>query len=138
MTRSVEQRSFWKVLKAFDGLISKSVHIVLFVRTVQPPSPLHSLCLCYKTSYTALCLLQCLYTHGMNLTLILHRTITKSGNGLLVKDQSFKRLFLDVLALTTFISHLYIKEWILEEQQDSTTFWKRQNSVKIVQHPKFT
>jgi len=34
-----------------------------------------------------------------------------------------------------FISHLYKKEWRLEEQYDSTTIWKCQNSVKIIQHP---
>jgi len=35
----------------------------------------------------------------MDLKLILHRTTTISGNGSLVNDQSFKRPFLDVLAI---------------------------------------
>jgi len=35
----------------------------------------------------------------MDLKLILHKTITISGNGSLVIDQSFEQLFLDVLAI---------------------------------------
>ena len=57
----------------------------------------------------------------------------------MVKDQaSTNNSFWMCWHLQRSNSHLYIKEWILEEQQDSTTFWKRQNSAKLFSIQKFT
>ena len=61
------------------------------VRSVQPLPPLLSLCLCYRTRITTMSE-QCSFILGMDLKLILHRTITISGKRSLVIDQSFKQL----------------------------------------------
>ena len=63
------------------------------VRSVQPLSPL--LCFVSATGQEKqLCLHQCSSRLWMDLKLILHRTITKSGKRSLVIWSSFKRLFL--------------------------------------------
>jgi len=55
-----------------------------------------------------LCLQRCSSRLGMDLKLILHRTITKSGNRSLVIWSSFKWLFFDVLAINNvFFTPLY-------------------------------
>jgi hypothetical protein len=46
-----------------------------------------------------LCLQRCSFTIGMDLKLMLYKTITISGKRLLVIDQSFKRLYFDVLGI---------------------------------------
>jgi len=66
-----------------------------------------------------LCLHQCSSRLGMDLKLILHRTITKSGIRSFVIWSSSKRLFLCACNSTTSLSQLYIKEWRVWEWQDS-------------------
>jgi len=78
-----------------------------------------TLFLCLLVQEQQLCLQQCSSRLGMDLKLILHRTITKSGNRSLVIWSSFKRLFLMCWHYTTSLSHLYIKEWRHRELQDS-------------------
>jgi len=81
---------------------------------VQPPSPL----LCFVSVIVQeqqLWLRWYSSIHVMDLKLFLYRTITKSSNISLVIWSSFKRLFLMCWHSTTYLSHLYIKEWRLEE-----------------------
>jgi len=79
------------------------------VRSVQPLSPL-----LWFVSATGqekkLCPHQCSSKRGMDLKLILHRTITISGKRSLVIWSSFKWLFLMCWQFTTSLLHLYIKE----------------------------
>jgi len=89
----VKQQLIQKDLKALDACSFVERWQSTIVRSVKPLPPLH----------------------GMHLKLIIHRTITISNNESLVIDQSFKRLFLDVLAIHNVHLHLYIKEWRLEE-----------------------
>jgi len=80
------------------------------VRSVQPLPPL--LCFLSATRQEQqLCLHQCSSRLGMDLKLILHRTITKSGIRSLMIWSSFKRLYLMCWEFPTYLSHLYIKEW---------------------------
>jgi len=58
-----------------------------------------TLFLCLLVQEQQLYLQLCSSRLGMDLKLILHRTITKSGNISLVIWSSFKRLFFDVLAI---------------------------------------
>jgi len=70
-----------------------------------------TLILCLLVQEQQLCLQLCSSRLGMDLKLLLRRTITKSGNISLVIWSSFKRLFLMCWHYTTFLSHLCIKEW---------------------------
>ena len=73
-----------------------------------------TLFLCLLVQEQQLCLQQCSSILGMGLKLILHRTITKSGNRSLVIWSSFKRLFFDVLAINNVsFTPLYkgMKNW---------------------------
>lgn len=86
--------------------------------TVQPLSPL----LCFVSAIVheqQLWLRWYSSILGMDLKLFLHRTITISGNISLVIWSSFKRLFLMFWQSTTSLSHLYIKEWRLEDFQET-------------------
>jgi len=96
-------------LKTLDAYLSKNVDIVQLYEVYN-----HYLHYSVFVSATGqekqLCLQRCSFTMGMDLKLILHRTITISGKRSLVIDQSFKRLNFDVPAISTSLSHLYIKE----------------------------
>ncbi|KEH37060.1 50S ribosome-binding GTPase [Medicago truncatula] len=52
----------------------------------------------------------CTLKMGMNLKFILQRTTPKSGKGSLVDNQRISNDSLDVLIISTSLSHLYIKE----------------------------
>jgi len=93
----------------------------------------YSVCISATRQEKQLRLQQCFYRLGMDLKLILHRTITISGKRSLVIDQSFKRLFFYVLAIhNVSLTPLYKVVKTLRIVRDKTTFWKRQNSVKFV------
>jgi len=63
---------------------------------------------CLLVQEQQLCLQWCSSRLGMDLKLILHRTITKSGNKSLVIWSSFKRLYFDVLAISNiYFTSLY-------------------------------
>ena len=85
------------------------------VRSVEPLSPL-----LWFVSATGqekqLCLHQCSSKLGINLKLILLRTISKSGKRSLVIWSSFKRLYFDVLAIFN-VSNLKTRECKTQEQQ---------------------
>jgi len=69
-----------------------------------------TLFLCLLVQEQQLFLQLCSSRLGMDLKLILHRRITKSGNRSLVIWSSFKRLYLMCWQFPTYLSHLYIKE----------------------------
>jgi len=69
-----------------------------------------TLFLCLLVQEQQLCLQRCSSRLGMDLKLILHRTITKLGKRSLVIWSSFKRLYLMCWQFPTYLSHLYIKE----------------------------
>jgi len=70
-----------------------------------------TLFLCLLVQEKQLCLQRCSSRLGMDLKLILHRTITKSSIRSLVIWSSFKQLYLMCWQFPTYLSHLYIKEW---------------------------
>ena len=73
-----------------------------------------TLFLCLLVQEQQLCLQRCSSILGMDLKLILHRKITKSGNKSLVIWSSFKRLFFDVLEINDVsFTPLYkgVKTW---------------------------
>jgi len=88
------------------------------VWSVQPLSPL--LCFVSATGQEQqLCLHQCSSRLGMDLKLLLHRTITKSGIRSLVIWSSFKQHFFDVLAISNVsFTPLYkgVKTYCLDTQ----------------------
>jgi len=65
--------------------------------------------------------------HGMDLKLFRHRTITKSSNISLAIWSSFTTTLLMCCQFTTYLSHLYIKEWRPEDWQD---YYNNFTSVK--------
>ena len=78
---------------------------------------------------------QCSYKFGMDLKLIIHRTITISGKRSLVIDQGFKRLLFWCAdnSQCHFHTAIYRSEDLENGQQQ---FAKCQNSVEIDMHQK--
>jgi len=102
---------------------------------VQPQSPL----LCFVSAIVQeqqLWLHWYSSIHGMDLKLFPHRTITKSSNISLVIWSSFKRLFLMCWQSTTSLSHLYIKEWWLEDFQETHNNFTSANTLLKLFHIK--
>jgi len=85
--------------------------------------------LCLIVQEQQLCLQLCSSRLWMDLKLILHKTITKSGCRSLVIWSSFKRLYLMCWQFPTYLSHLYIKEW-------RPAVWKLKTHTTILQVPK--
>jgi len=97
-TKRVKQHLFWKDLKALDVCSLKSIDKVQLYEVYNHYIH-YSVFVSATRQEKQLCLQQCSLPIGMNLKLILHRTITISGKRSLVIDQSFKRLYFDVLEI---------------------------------------
>jgi len=109
--RYMKQRLFQMDLKALDAYFWRALKKDIYTKCTTTIST--TLILCLLVQEQQMCLQQCSSRLGMDLKLLLHRTITKSGKRPLVIWSSFKRLFLMCWQSTTSLSHRYIKEWRL-------------------------